>query len=295
MNVFLVDGTYELFRHYYAVPSATDVDGHEIGAVRGVLNSMLSLLEDKVTHLGVATDHVVESFRNALWPGYKTGDGIDPALAAQFGPLESALEELGITVWPMTDLEADDGLASAAAVVSEDGRVEQIFICTPDKDLAQCVVDQRVVQFDRRSGTIRDAEGVVAKFGVSPASIPDYLALVGDAADGFPGLRGWGAKSASAVLGRYQHLEKIPNDAGDWRVTVRGAARLADELVTHQAEAFLFRDLATLRCSARLFQSVDELRWTGFRPGFFDLCVRFQAPRLLRRAQAVAAASVTKA
>ena len=295
MNVFLVDGTYELFRHYYAVPSATDVDGHEIGAVRGVLNSMLSLLEDKVTHLGVATDHVVESFRNALWPGYKTGDGIDPALAAQFGPLESALEELGITVWPMTDLEADDGLASAAAVASEDGRVEQIFICTPDKDLAQCVVDQRVVQFDRRSGTIRDAEGVVEKFGVSPAASPDYLALVGDAADGFPGLRGWGAKAASAVLGRYQHLEKIPNDAGDWRVTVRGAARLADELVTHQAEAFLFRDLATLRCSARLFQSVDELRWTGFSPAFFDLCVRFQAPGLLRRAQAVAAASVTKA
>ena len=274
MNVFLVDGTYELFRHYYAVPSATDVDGHEIGAVRGVLNSMLSLLEDKVTHLGVATDQVVESFRNALWPGYKTGDGIDPALAAQFGPLESALEELGITVWPMTDLEADDGLASAAAVVSEDGRVEQIFICTPDKDLAQCVVDQRVVQFDRRSGTIRDAEGVVAKFGVSPASIPDYLALDGDAADGFPGLRGWGAKSASAVLGRYQHLEKIPNDAGDWRVTVRGAARLADELVTHQAEAFLFRDLATLRCSARLFQSVDSHVTSGLRCKLVTIRVR---------------------
>ena len=288
MNVFLIDGTYELFRHFYAVPSATAADGLEVGAVRGVLGSVLSMLEDNVTHLGVATDHVIESFRNELWPGYKTGDGIDAALYGQFRPLEEALQALGVVVWPMTELEADDGLASASARATEDPRVEQVFICTPDKDLAQCVTGRRVVQFDRRAGTIRDADGVRAKFGVPPASIPDYLALVGDAADGFPGLRGWGAKSTALVLGHYLHLEAIPDDAAAWEITVRGAARLAAELAAHRDLAIRFRDLATLRTGAPVFDSVDELRWTGPGPGLFDRCARLNAPGYFKRAQALA-------
>lgn len=285
MNVFLIDGTYELFRHFYAMPSATDVDGVEVGAVRGVVGSVLSMLEEDVTHLGVATDHVVESFRNQLWPGYKTGEGIDPTLSGQFHPLEDALEALGVCVWPMIELEADDGLASAAAAACGDARVEQVFICTPDKDLAQCVLDQRVVQFDRRAGVLRDAGGVLAKFGVPPASIPDYLALVGDAADGFPGLRGWGAKSAATVLGRYLRLEAIPDDPSTWDVTVRGATRLANELAAHRDLAEQFRDLATLRTTAELFESVDELRWAGPRPAFFDVCARLNTPGFFERAR----------
>lgn len=288
MNVFLIDGTYELFRHFYALPSAKDVEGREAGAVRGVVGSVLSMLEDDVTHLGVATDHVVESFRNDLWPGYKTGDGVDPVLLGQFGPLEEALDALGVAVWPMTDLEADDGLASAAARAAREPRVEQVFICTPDKDLAQCVQGSRVVQFDRRAGTLRDEAGVRAKFGVAPASIPDYLALVGDTADGFPGLRGWGAKSAAAVLGRYGRLDAIPDDAADWDVTVRGAARLAAELADRRDLARRFRDLATLRTDAPLFDSVDDLAWSGPRPAFFDLCARFAAPGWFKRVQALA-------
>ena len=286
MNVFLIDGTFELFRHFYAVPSVRDVDGREVGAVRGVVRSMLSMLEDDVTHLGVATDHVIESFRNDLWPGYKTGKGIDPALSAQFHPLEEALGALGVVVWPMTDLEADDGLASAAAKASDDPRVEQVFICTPDKDLAQCVVGRRVVQFDRRAGSLRDADGVLAKFGVPPASIPDYLALVGDTADGFPGLRGWGAKSTALVLGRYLHLEAIPDEAASWDVEVRGAGRLAVELATRRDLAARFRDLATLRTSAAVFETVDDLQWTGPRPTFFEVCARLNAPEFFKRAQA---------
>ena len=288
MNVFLIDGTYELFRHFYAVPSTRDVDGLEVGAVRGVLGSVLRMLEDDVTHIGVATDHVIESFRNALWPGYKTGDGIDPALFGQFHPLEEALKALGVVVWPMTDLEADDGLASAAAKASGDPRVEQVFICTPDKDLSQCVAGRRVVQFDRRAGSLRDADGVRAKFGVPPASIPDYLALVGDTADGFPGLRGWGAKSTALVLGRYLHLEAIPDDAAAWDVEVRGAGRLAVELATHRDLAARFRDLATLRTTATVFETVDDLRWTGPRPVFFEVCARLNTAGFFTRAQALA-------
>ena len=287
MNVFLIDGTYELFRHFYAVPPAKDVEGREVGAVRGVIGSVLSMLENDVTHLGVATDHVIESFRNGLWPGYKTGEGIDPVLLGQFGLLEEALEALGVVVWPMTDLEADDGLASAAARAAGDPRVEQVFICTPDKDLAQCVTGRRVVQFDRRAGALRDEEGVRAKFGVAPASIPDYLALVGDAADGFPGLRGWGAKSAAVVLGRYGRFDAVPDDAADWDVSVRGAARLAAELAGHRDLALLFRDLATLRTNATLFDSVDDLRWRGPRAGLFDLCARLNVPGYFRRVQAL--------
>ena len=288
MNVFLVDGTYELFRHFYAVPPASDADGREVGAVRGVLGSVLSMLEDDVTHLGVATDHVIESFRNDLWPGYKTGEGVDPALLGQFGLLEEALHALGVAVWPMTELEADDGLASAAARAAGDARVEQVFICTPDKDLAQCVIGSRVVQFDRRAGALRDEAGVRAKFGVTPASIPDYLALVGDAADGFPGLRGWGAKSTAAVLGRYRRIDAIPDDPADWDIPVRGAGRLAAELAGHRDLARRFRDLATLRTDARLFDAVDDLRWRGPRPALFDLCARLNVPAHFERARALA-------
>lgn len=287
MNVFLIDGTWELFRHYHALPPARDVDGREVGAVRGVIGSVLSMLEDGVTHLGAATDHVIESFRNGLWPGYKTGDGIDPALLGQFGLLEEALEALGVAVWPMTDLEADDGLASAAVRAAADSRVEQVFICTPDKDLAQCVTGSRVVQFDRRAGTLRDEEGVREKFGVAPASIPDYLALVGDAADGFPGLRGWGARSAAVVLDRYGSIDAIPDDAADWDVTVRGAGRLAAELADGRGLALRFREIATLRTDAPLFDAVDDLRWRGPRPAFFDLCARLGAPGHFERARAL--------
>ena len=290
MNVYLIDGTYELFRHFYALPSTIGVDGQEVGAVRGVVGSVLRMLEEDVTHIGVATDHVVESFRNALWPGYKTGEGIDPMLFAQFRPLEEALTALGVVVWPMTDLEADDALASAAAKAGGDPRVEQVFICTPDKDLAQCVTGRRVVQFDRRAGALRDDVAVLAKFGVPPGSIPDYLALVGDTADGFPGLRGWGAKSTALVLGRYLHLEAIPDDAAAWDVEVRGASRLAVELATHRDLATRFRDLATLRTTASVFETVDDLRWTGPRPVFFEVCARLNAAGFYTRAQALARA-----
>ena len=288
MNVFLVDGTYELFRHFYAVPRTTSVDGIEIGAVRGVIGSMLGMLED-VTHIGVATDHVVESFRNELWPGYKTSEGLDPEVVSQFQPLEDALEALGLVVWKAVKHEADDALASAAIRAAADERVEQVFVCTPDKDLAQVVDGSRIVQFDRRKGTMRDADGVREKFGVGPASIPDYLALMGDSADGFPGIRGWGAKSAATVLARYARLDDIPDDAAAWDVRVRGAARLAGALADAREEATLFRDLATLRTTLPVFDDVDELRWTGPEPRFFDLCARINAPGYFRRAQAAAA------
>ena len=290
MNVFLVDGTYELFRHFYAVPRTTSVDGIEIGAVRGVIGSMLGMLDDGVTHIGVATDHVVESFRNELWPGYKTSEGLDPDVLSQFQPLEDALEALGLVVWKTVKHEADDALASAAVRAAADERVEQVFVCTPDKDLAQVVDGSRIVQFDRRKGTMRDADGVREKFGVGPASIPDYLALMGDSADGFPGVRGWGAKSAATVLAHYPHLEDIPDDAAAWVVRVRGAARLAGALAGAREEAALFRDLATLRTTLPVFEDVDELRWTGPEPRFFDLCARINAPGYFRRAQAAASA-----
>jgi 5'-3' exonuclease len=285
VNVHLIDGTYELFRHFFAVPPARDTDGREVGAVRAVLGSVLALFEGGATHLGVATDHVVESFRNRMWKGYKTGEGIDPVLLAQFHPLEEALTFMGVVVWPMVEFEADDALASAAAMAAADARVERVFICTPDKDLAQAVVARRVVQYDRRAGTIRGADDVVKKFGVAPESIPDYLGLVGDAADGYPGLPGWGAKTASAVLGRYRHLEAIPANAAEWQVTVRGAAKLAATLVEYAELARLFRDLATLRTDAPVSAHVEDLRWTGPRPEFFDLCTRLDAGGLFRRAQ----------
>lgn len=288
MNVFLIDGTYELFRHFYAVPASSDTDGNEIGAVRGVLGSIVAMLEDGVTHVGVATDHVIESFRNELWSGYKTGEGIDPVLHKQFHPLEKALSAMGVAVWPMEEFEADDGLASAAVKAAADEAVEQVFICTPDKDLAQCVVDNRVVQFDRRAGLLRDAKGVREKFGVSPSSIPDYLALMGDSADGFPGLPGWGHKSASTLLGHYGHLEQIPEKPDSWVVKVRGAKKLAQTLVEQREVALRFRDLATLREDAPVFDSVEQVRWVGPQANFFDLCAKMNVGRIYRRVDKLA-------
>ena len=266
----LVDGTYELFRHYYGVPSAHDADGREVGAVRGVVGSVLGMITGGATHIGIATDHVIESFRNRLWPGYKTGEGIEPDLLAQFPLLEEACAALGVTVWPMVELEADDALAAA----DRDPRVGRVFVCTPDKDLAQCVRGTRVVQMDRRRRTIRDESGVIAKFGVPPASIPDYLALVGDAADGYPGLPGWGAKSAAAVLARYAHLESIPDDWRTWGVNASSPARLAQTLARERDRALLFRLLATLRTDVTVFDSVDDLRWAGPTPAFAPLAAR---------------------
>lgn len=266
--VHVVDGTYELFRQFFARPSHLNADGLEVGAARAVVRNTLAMLEEGATHLGVATDHVIESFRNDLYPGYKTGAGIDPVLKAQFGPLEQGLAAVGVALFAMVEYEADDAMASVAAVAAADDRVEQVLLCTPDKDLAQCVVAGRVIQFDRRNNKLLDVDEVLAKHGVPPASIPDYLALVGDSADGFPGLPGWGAKSAAAVLQRYGHLEAIPLAAGQWDITVRGGAKLARTLADNLADALLFRRLATLDTDAPTITSVDELRWTG--PGAPD-------------------------
>jgi 5'-3' exonuclease len=274
VDVFLIDGTYELFRHYYALPSARERDGREVAGVRGVLASILGMIHQGATHVGVATDHVIESFRNRLWTGYKTGAGIEPDLLDQFQPLEDALAAMGIPVWPMVEYEADDALASAAAEAARDTRVERVIICTPDKDLAQCVRGTRIVQMNRRTRTTWDEAGVVAKFGVPPVSIPDYLALVGDAADGYPGLPGWGAKSAAAVLARYGHLESIPADWRTWHVNVTRPGVLADTLARERDHALLFRSLATLRTDISLFDSVDELRWKGPTPAFAPLGAR---------------------
>jgi 5'-3' exonuclease len=280
VNVHLVDGTYELFRHFYAVPSRLDADGAEVGGLVGVLNSIVAMLRDGATHVGVATDHVIESFRNQMYPGYKTGDGIDPALLRQFHPLEDALRALGVTVWAMVDQEADDALAAAAARAHADPGVERVFICTPDKDLAQCVRGDRVVQLDRRHRAIRNEDGVREKFGVGPASIPDYLALVGDSADGFPGVPQWGARSAATVLARYHHLEAIPKDAARWDVRMRNASNLASSLRDHWDDALLFRDLATLRTDAPVFDTVDDLRWRGPTDAFEPLCRHLNAADL---------------
>jgi 5'-3' exonuclease len=277
LQVHLVDGTYELFRHFYAVPSARDDLGREVGAVRGVLRSLLGMLSSGSTHLAVATDHVIESFRNELWAGYKTGDGIDAALLAQFPLLEEVLIAAGLVVWPMIEFEADDALASAAALAARDKRVERVIICTPDKDLAQCVQGDRVVQLNRRTRTTIDEAGVTAKFGVGPASIPDYLALLGDAADGYPGLPGWGAKSTAAVLAKFRHLESIPRDPSQWKVNVLSTGSLAQTLADEWERALLFRDLATLRTDIPLFGSVDELWWTGPRSEFSQIATRLDA------------------
>jgi 5'-3' exonuclease len=276
VDVYLIDGTYELFRYYHALPSARDAQGMEVGAVRGVLGSVLGMINRGATHVGVATDHIIESFRNRLWPGYKTGAGIEPDLYLQFPLLEEALAAMGVVVWPMIEYEADDALASAAAAAARDSDVSRVIICTPDKDLAQCVEGARVVQLNRRTNVIRDEQGVIEKFGVPPASIPDYLALVGDSADGYPGLPGWGAKSAAAVLARFGHLESIPADPKQWHVNA-SASTLSATLERNRDLVLLFRDLATLRTEIPLFESIDELRWKGPTPEFARFGARFDA------------------
>jgi 5'-3' exonuclease len=291
MRVHLLDGTYELFRHFFGQPPRAADDGTEIGAIYGVVTSVLLMLEGGVTHLGVATDHVIRSFRNDLWADYKTGDEVVEVLRSQFEPLEDALRALGVVVWPMVDVEADDALASAASVAADDRSVEQVLICTPDKDLAQCVVGNRVVQLDRRKDVITDEDGVRTKFGVSPRSIPDWLALVGDSADGFPGLPGWGKRSAALVLAHYEHLDAIPDDVERWdpwvRKAVRGADRLATTLTQERDLVGLFRDLATLRIDRDLLPDVAGLEWQGPTPAFEDVCRRLRSPALAKRAAAL--------
>ena len=290
MEVHLIDGTYELFRHFYALPSAKDSDGQEVAAVRGVLGSLLGMMRSGETYIGVATDHVIESFRNEMWPGYKTGEGVDAALLSQFALLEEALRALGVVVWAMEKYEADDALASAAFQAAKDKRVERVVISTPDKDLAQCVQGTRVVQLDRRRCVERDHQGVIDKFGVEPRSIPDYLALVGDAADGYPGLSGWGAKSAAAVLFRFGHLEAIPVNARDWHVNVSNPGILSQTFNEKRELAFLFRNLATLRTDLPLFSSVADLLWQGPTPRFASIADRLDkaesAPKRSPRAKA---------
>jgi 5'-3' exonuclease len=291
MDVHLVDGTYELFRYFYSPGEkkrSAGAPGEALRGARGVVASMIGMLESGATHVGVATDHVVESFRNELWPGYKTGEGIDPELFAQFVPLEEALASLGVTVWAMVEFEADDALGAAAIVAERDPRVERVFVCSPDKDLAQCVRGDRVVQLDRRKDEVRDADGVVAKFGVPPESIPDWLGLVGDAADGFPGIPGWGAKSAATVLARYLKIEAIPERAADWDVTVRGAERLSASLAEQREAALLFRRIATLRDDVPV-GTVDDWGWNGPREDFAETAARLGEPRLAERAKALAA------
>jgi len=285
VQVHLVDGTYELFRQYLAPrPGHRDAQGIEVGATRAVVGSMLGMLESGATHVGVASDHIVESFRNDLWDDYKTGDGLDPELFGQFELMEESLTALGVAVWAMVDLEADDALASAAKVASKDRRVEEVLICTPDKDLGQCV-GGKVLQLDRRKDTLLDPDGVKDKFGVPPESIPDWLALVGDSADGFPGLPGFGAKSAAALLTRYGHIEKIPDDGRLWDVPgLRGVDRLAATLTAGREVAALFKVLATLRTDADV-GTVDDWKWTGPTKNFAAWCERFDQPRLLQRAQ----------
>lgn len=289
MDVYVIDGTYELFRHFYAVPATADVTGQEIGAVRGVVTSVLSMIERGTTHIGVATDHVVESFRNDLYPGYKTSEGVPHELLSQFPILEDALQTMGVLVWPMVEFEADDALASAASKAARDSDVGQVLICTPDKDLSQCVVATRVVQLDRRNNVVRDEAGVVAKFGVAPRSIPDYLAVVGDSADGFPGLPGWGQKAAAAVLSQYPRLEDIPKDWREWHPSIRKARSLSESLVAGWDDAVLFRTLASLRLDVPVFDSVDDLRWKGPLPEFDEYCQRLKSPDLLRRARSALA------
>ena len=288
MQVHLVDGTYELFRHHFALPSHVTADGLEIAATRGVLGSMLMLLEEGATHVGIATDRTVESFRNALWDGYKTGEDLDPELGDQFPVLDDVLTAAGFAVFPMIEHEADDGLGSAAAIAAADRRVEQVIICTPDKDLGQCV-GGKIVQYDRRKQLLIDRDGVIAKFGVPPESIADYLALMGDTADGFPGLPGWGAKSASTVLARYGRIEDIPLDAGDWDITVRGAAKLADTLREQLDLALLFRRIATIALDAPTISNVDELRWTGPTDALDEALGRIDATRMRARIEKLAA------
>ena len=284
MRIHLVDGTYELFRYHFS-PGNRDP---ERGAARGVVHSMLQLVDDGATHIGVATDQVIESFRNDLWSGYKTGEGVPPELMAQFPLVEQALAAAGFCVWPMVEHEADDAMGAAARKAALDPGVDQVLICTPDKDLAQCVTaDGRIVQYDRRQRKLIDHDGVVAKFGVSPESIPDYLALVGDTADGFPGLPGWGARSSATVLSHYLHIENIPDAVGQWEISMRGSAKLAATLAENRELAMLFRKVATIAYDAPTFDRLDELAWTGPTPEFPGLITQLGGEHLIDRAKSL--------
>ena len=289
MDVHLVDGTYELFRYHFALPSHVTADGREVAAARGVAGTLLQLLEEGATHVGSAYDHVIESFRNDLYDGYKDGSGVEPALLSQFNLVEELTAAIGVTVFSMVEYEADDALGAASRVAAADDRVEKVLICTPDKDLGQCV-GGKVFQLDRRKGVLSGVDGVIEKFGIGPESIPDYLGLVGDTADGFPGLPGWGAKSTAAVLARYGHLEDIPADSHDWDITVRGASKLALTLKHNLADAILFRRIATIEYDAPTITDVDELEWTGPADGLDELCASVDAPGLASRAHRLAEA-----
>jgi 5'-3' exonuclease len=286
MHVHLVDGTYELFRHFFAVPSSLDAGGQEIGAVRGVVASVLSMIEQGATHIGVATDHVVESFRNELYSGYKTSEGVPPELLSQFPILEEALASMGVMVWPMVYYEADDALASAAVKAANETQVQQVLICTPDKDLGQCITGNKIVQLDRRRNIVRDEAGIIEKFGVKPQSIPDYLAVVGDAADGYPGLPGWGIKAAALTFSQYLHLEGIPRDWREWHPTIKKARTLSESLFNQWNDALLFRTLATLRLDVPVFETIEDLRWQGPQKNFEEYCARLKSPDLGNRALA---------
>ncbi len=288
MIVHLVDGTYELFRQFFGRPGHLNADGMEVGATRAVLRNMLAMLDDGATHVGVATDSVVESFRNELYDGYKTGEEMDPLIKAQFPLLDDGLRALGLATFGMIEYEADDALGAAAAIAAADPAVDKVMICTPDKDMAQCVIEGRVVQFDRRKDKVYDVEDVIEKYGVRPESIPDYLGLVGDTADGFPGLPGWGAKSAGAVLYRYGHIEDIPLAAGQWDITVRGGAKLAQTLADNLEDALLFRRIATLDLDAPTVTNVEEMRWTGATPELAALADKLDAPDLVTKAAKLA-------
>jgi 5'-3' exonuclease len=289
MNVHLVDGTYELFRHFFALPSHVTKGGREVAATRGAVGYVLSLLEGGATHIGVATDHVIESFRNDMWAAYKTSQGVDQRLLDQFPLLEEGLMALGVATWPMVELEADDAMAAAAAFAETVPEVERVYLCSPDKDLGQCVRGDRVVQrVDSRTGQIRDEAGVLERFGVLPASIPDYLALVGDSSDGYPGLPGWGAKSTAVVLAHYGHIEAIPQAASQWEVPIRGADKLAAVLGEKMELALLFRDLATVRTHDPALTNIEELHWLGPTEAFVAFTEAVEQPALLQRAQALA-------
>ncbi len=284
MKIHLVDGTYELFRNHFGAPPKKAPDGREVGATLGLLRSLLLLLSSPdVTHIACAFDHVIESFRNDLFAGYKTGAGIDSDLLAQFSLAEEAVSALGVIVWPMVQFEADDALATAVARFKDEKTVEQIVICSPDKDLAQVVSGKRIVCWDRRRDIVIDEAGVVKKYGVSPASIPDWLALVGDSADGIPGISGWGAKSSASVLAHYEHLEKIPDNPEEWGVTVRGAARLADNLAQNREDALLYRQLATLRQDVPLQESLADLEWRGAREKLKEICRQLGEEQIPKR------------